>query len=120
MVLPWGVVREVLQEPQHPPGARVTPEYGRFFLGPNRTVGPNPSDEANRCILRHVTQKPVRKALYAGHFESGHPLQVVYFGCSQFPFPEAPLGRRRFADSRAGQPPSGAASPNASRAPCRT
>jgi hypothetical protein len=67
------------------------PEYGRFFLGPNRAVVPKPIDEANRCILGHLTPKTLQKALYVGAFETGQPLQVVWFGCSQFPFPEARL-----------------------------
>ena len=69
----------------------VTPEYGRFFLGPNRAVVPKPSDEANRCNLRHVAPKALQKALYVGYLESGKPLQVVGLGQSQFPFPEARL-----------------------------
>ena len=42
----------------------VTPEYGRHFLGPNPAVVPKPTDEANRCNLRHVTPKTPQKALY--------------------------------------------------------
>ena len=49
----------------------VTPEYGRFYLGPNRTVGPKSTDEANRCILRHVTPKTLRNALYVGYSQVG-------------------------------------------------
>jgi len=44
----------------------LRPEYGRFFLGPTRAVVPKPSDEANYCILRHVTPKTLQKALYVG------------------------------------------------------
>jgi len=43
------------------------------------------------CILRHVTPKTLQKALLVGLFGSDRLLQVVYFGWSQFPFPEAPL-----------------------------
>jgi hypothetical protein len=50
------------------------PEYGRFFLGPNRAVVPKPIDEANRCILGHLTPKTLQKALYVGAFETGQPL----------------------------------------------
>jgi len=39
------------------------PVHGRFFLGPNRAVVPKPIVEANRCILRHVAPKTLRKAL---------------------------------------------------------
>ena len=46
------------------------PEYGRFFLGPNPAVVPNPTDEANRCNLRHVAPKTLRKALYVEFSES--------------------------------------------------
>ena len=37
-----------------------------FFLGPNPAVVPKPTDEVNRCILRHVTPKTLQKALYVG------------------------------------------------------
>ena len=66
-------------------------EYGRFFLDPNRAVVPKPIHEANRCNPRHVTPKALQKALYVGLFGSGPPLQVAYFGGSQFPFPEVRL-----------------------------
>ena len=79
-------------------GSGVTPEYGRFYLGHNRTVGPKPADEANRCILRHVTPKTLQIALYVGYSQVGRPLPVVCFGWSQFPFPEARLA------GQAGQP----------------
>ncbi len=72
-------------------GSGVTPEYGRFYLGPNRTVGPKPTDEANRCILGHLTPKALQKALYVGYSQMVCPLPVVCFGWSQFPFPEARL-----------------------------
>ena len=65
----------------------LTPEYGRFFLGPNAAVVPKPTDEANRCNLRHVTPKTLQKALYVGFSQTGQPLQVVYFGWSQFAIP---------------------------------
>ena len=68
-------------------------EYGRFFLAPNRAVVPKPSDEANRCNLRHVAPKTFQKALYVGVFASSRLLQVVYLGWSQFPVPEAPPPR---------------------------
>ena len=67
----------------------VMPKCGRFFLGPNHTAVPKPTEEANRCILRHLAPKTLQKALYVGFFESVRPLQVVCFGWSQFPFPEA-------------------------------
>jgi len=76
---------------QHPPGSGVTPEYGRFFLGPSRAVVPKPTDEADRCNLGHLTPKALQKALYVGLCESGRPLQVAYFGWFQFPVPEARL-----------------------------
>ena len=66
-------------------------EYGRFFLGPNRAVVPKPTDEGNRCNLRHVAPKTLQKALYVGFFESGRPLQVVWRGGSHFPIPEGRL-----------------------------
>ena len=69
----------------------IWPMAFRFFLGPNRAVVPKSTDEANGCILRHVTPKTLQKALYVGSFESGQPQQVVGLGWSQFPFPEAPL-----------------------------
>ena len=52
---------------------------------------PKPAREPNRCNLRHVAPKTLQKALYVGFSQIGRPLQVVYFGESQFPFPEAPL-----------------------------
>ena len=66
-------------------------ESGRFFPGANRAVLPEPTDEANRCNLGHVTPKTLQKALYVGFFGSGRLLQVVCLGWSQFPFPEARL-----------------------------
>jgi hypothetical protein len=60
-------------------------------LGPNRAVVPKPINQANRCILRHVTPKTLQKALYVGYFETGKPLPVVCLGWSQFPVPEASL-----------------------------
>ena len=71
-----------------------TPEYGRFFLGPNRAGVPKPSDEANGCDLRHLTPKALQKALYVGLSQIGQPLQVVCFGWSQFPIPEVRLAAR--------------------------
>src|ERR1035441_538327 len=50
-----------------------------------------PTDEANRCNLRHVTPKTLQKALYVGFSESSRPLQVVCLGWSQFPVPKARL-----------------------------
>jgi hypothetical protein len=73
----------------------LQPEYGRFFLGPNPAVVPKPTDEANRCNLRHVTPKTLQKTLYTGFSKIGRPLQVVCFGWSQFPIPEAPLAGYR-------------------------
>jgi hypothetical protein len=64
---------------------------GRFFAGPNPAVVPKPTDKANRCILRHVAPKTLQKALYVGFARIGRPLQVVCFGSSQFPIPEARL-----------------------------
>ena len=57
-------------------GSGVTPEYGRFYLGHNRTVGP----KANRCILGHLTPKALQIALYVGYSQVGRPLPVVCFG----------------------------------------
>ena len=59
--------------------------------GPNRAVVLKPIGEANRCNLRHVTPKTPQKALYVGFSQIGRPLQVVGFGWSQFPVPEARL-----------------------------
>jgi hypothetical protein len=64
-------------------------------MGASRTVLPEPTDEANRCDLGHVTPKTLQKALYVGFFGGGRPLQVVWLGWSQFPFPEAPLNMVR-------------------------
>jgi hypothetical protein len=50
-----------------------------------------PTGEANRCNLRHVAPKTLQKALYVGFSQIGQPLQVVGFGWSQFPIPEARL-----------------------------
>jgi len=63
----------------------------RFFPGPNRAVVPKPINEANRCNPGHVTPKTLQKALYVGFSQIGGPLQVAYFGRSQFPFPETRL-----------------------------
>ena len=65
--------------------------FRRFFLAPNRAVDPKPTCEANRCNLRHVTPKTLRKALYVGFFAGGQPQHVVYFGGCRFPFPEVLL-----------------------------
>ena len=62
-----------------------------LFLGPNPAAVPKPTDEANRCNLRHVAPKTLQKALYVGFSQIGRPLQVVCFGWSQFPIPEARL-----------------------------
>ena len=67
------------------------PAEAQVLPGPNGAVVPKPIDEANRCNLRHVTPKTLQKALYVGFSESGQPLQVVCFGWSQFPVPEARL-----------------------------
>jgi hypothetical protein len=66
-------------------------KMGSFFPGPNRTVVPKTTEEANRCILRHVAPKTLQKALYVGLSQIAQPLQVAYFGRPQFLFPEAPL-----------------------------
>src|ERR1035438_5434203 len=50
-----------------------------------------PTDEANRCNLGHVTPKTLQKALYVEFSQIGQPPQVVWFGWSQFPIPEAHL-----------------------------
>src|ERR1039457_2582014 len=65
-----------------------TPANSPDFLGPHPALLPQPTDEANRCNLRHVTPKTLQKALYVGFVESGRPPQVVCFGWSQFPVPE--------------------------------
>ena len=70
--------------------ASILPAY-RFFLGPNRAVVPKPTNEANRCNPEHLTPKTLQKALYVGFSQIGQPPQVVYFGGSQFPVPEARL-----------------------------
>jgi hypothetical protein len=67
------------------------PEYGRFFQGPNPAVVPKPTDEANRCNLRHAAPKTPQKTLYVGFSQIGWPLRVVYFDWPQFPIPEALL-----------------------------
>ena len=54
-----------------------TPANSTDFLGPNPAVVPKPTDEANRCNLRHVTPKALQKALYVGFSQIGRPLQVV-------------------------------------------
>jgi hypothetical protein len=65
--------------------------------GPNPAVVPKPTDEANRSNLRHVTPKTFQNTLYVGFSHIGRPLQVVWFGWSQFPIPEAPLaGQARY------------------------
>ena len=64
---------------------------GRFFLAPNRAVGPKPTGEGNCCILRHLPAKTLQKTLYVGFSMSRRPLQVVWFGWPQFPFLKAPL-----------------------------
>jgi hypothetical protein len=46
---------------------------GGFFLGPNRAVLLEPTDEANGCNLRHVTPKTFQKALYVGFSQIGGP-----------------------------------------------
>src|ERR1019366_6951357 len=35
------------------PGSELTPESGEFFLYADRAALPEPTDEANRCNLRH-------------------------------------------------------------------
>jgi hypothetical protein len=52
---------------------------------------PKPVREGNRCKLEPLKPEMPKIALYVGFFGSGQPLQVAYFGRSQFPFPEAPL-----------------------------
>jgi hypothetical protein len=49
------------------------PEYGRFFLGPIRAIVPNPTDEANRYDLGHVTPKTLKNALYVVLSQSADP-----------------------------------------------
>jgi hypothetical protein len=73
------------------PSRQVTRRPCRFFLGAIRVPVPNPTDEANRCNLGHVTPKTLQKALYVGSFGSGRLLQVVCLGWSQFPIPEPRL-----------------------------
>src|ERR1017187_7701032 len=63
----------------------------QFLPGSQSRRRPEPTDEANRCNLRHVTPKTLQKALYVGCSESGRPLQVVWFGWSRFPVPEERL-----------------------------
>jgi hypothetical protein len=58
----------------------LRPEVGRFWLAPKRAVVQKPTGEANRCNLRHLTPKPLQKALYVGFSGSGSPPQVVCFG----------------------------------------
>jgi hypothetical protein len=70
---------------------RFDPRPVRHFLGPNPAVVPKPTDEANRCNLRHLAPKTRRKALYVGFSHIDRPLQVVCFGWSRFPIPEVPL-----------------------------
>jgi hypothetical protein len=41
-----------------------------FFLGPNRAVVPEPTDEANRCNPGNVTPKTLQNALYVGSSEA--------------------------------------------------
>ena len=72
----------------------LTPEYGRFFRGANRAVLPEPTGEANRGNLGHLTPKTLQKALYVGSSQIGRPPQVVCFGWSLFPVPEACLPHR--------------------------
>ena len=64
-----------------------------LFLGPNPAAVPKPTDEANRCNLRHVVPKTLQKALYVGFSQIDQPLQVVCFGWSQFPIPEVSSDR---------------------------
>src|ERR1035438_5415910 len=52
---------------------------------------PKPTAEANRCNLRHVAPKTLQKALYVGFSQASRPQQVVCFGWSRFPIPEARL-----------------------------
>jgi hypothetical protein len=74
------------------PGFELTAESGRFLPGANRATLPGkPTDEANRCNLRHVTLKALQKALYVGFSQISQPLQVVCLRWSQFPVPEARL-----------------------------
>jgi hypothetical protein len=49
-------------------------ESGRFFRGANRAVLPEPTDEANRCNLRHLTPTALQKAQYVGFSESAQTL----------------------------------------------
>jgi len=47
------------------------------------------ADGANHCNLRQGAPKTRQKALYVGFSQISRPLQVVCFGWSQFPVPEA-------------------------------
>ena len=62
-------------EPLPPCLQQVTRRARRFFLGPNRAVVPNPTDEANGCILGYLTPKPLQKALYVGVRDMADPYQ---------------------------------------------
>jgi hypothetical protein len=54
-----------------------------------KQINPEPTGEANRCNLGHVTPKTLQTALYVGFSQIGRPLQVVCLGWSQFPIPDA-------------------------------
>jgi len=66
-------------------------QLSTIFRVSKRALLPKPTGEANRCNPGHVTPKTLPKALYVGFFANGRPLQVVWFGGSQFPVPEVRL-----------------------------
>jgi len=55
------------------PPDRLTRRPLRFFLGAILVPVPNPTDEPNRCNLRHVAQKTLQKALYVGFYQIAQP-----------------------------------------------
>jgi len=57
-----------------------------------------PTDEANRCNLRHVTPKTLQKALYVRFSQIGRPLQVVCLGGPNF------QSQKRASQGRPDQP----------------
>jgi len=88
-----------------------------LFLGPHRAVVPKPTDEANRCILRQVTPKTLRKALCVGYLETGKPLQVVGLGWSPISFPRSPPRRAGRTNLPSGRSPPGMVLPGRRRLP---
>jgi hypothetical protein len=68
--------------------------YARIRLvlpGSHMHCWPKPTHEANRYNLGHLKPRTLQKTLYVGSSQIGQPLQVVWYGGSQFPFPELPL-----------------------------